>query len=294
VRIILSRKGFDSASGGCPSPIFPDGSMLAVPIPSEASPVTYHELRWRERELGPLVETLTNGRVRRTIGAHLDPDLRAEMRPRLPGWIASLGQHRSAQGHLKRRQIGAGDLFLFWGLFRRFDEQRGWSGSRMHIIWGWLQVGKVASVDETVRVGLSSKQWRWAADHPHLAFEPDASNTLYVAAERLKLSETAARGLPGAGVFEFYAPERQLTARGETKPSNWSLPLWFLPGRRTPLSFHPRPEQWTVSGDRVRLRATARGQEFVLDTLGYPEAIPWAAAIVGGTGTMAASSTVQR
>ena len=25
MRLILSRKGFDSSSGGCPSPIFPDG-----------------------------------------------------------------------------------------------------------------------------------------------------------------------------------------------------------------------------------------------------------------------------
>ncbi len=33
-KLILSRKGFDSASGGCPSPIFPDGTMFSLPIPS--------------------------------------------------------------------------------------------------------------------------------------------------------------------------------------------------------------------------------------------------------------------
>ncbi len=33
-RLILSHKGFDSRSGGCPSPIFPDGTMFSLPIPS--------------------------------------------------------------------------------------------------------------------------------------------------------------------------------------------------------------------------------------------------------------------
>ena len=41
MRLILSRKGFDSANGGCPSPIFPDGSMLSLPIPSRSAPHRY-------------------------------------------------------------------------------------------------------------------------------------------------------------------------------------------------------------------------------------------------------------
>ena len=32
-RIILSRKGFDSSSGGVASPIFSDGSLCSLPIP---------------------------------------------------------------------------------------------------------------------------------------------------------------------------------------------------------------------------------------------------------------------
>ena len=34
MKIILSRKGFDSSNGGCPSPILPDGTLLSMPIPS--------------------------------------------------------------------------------------------------------------------------------------------------------------------------------------------------------------------------------------------------------------------
>ena len=33
MKVVLSRKGFDSASGGCPSPILPDGTLLSLPIP---------------------------------------------------------------------------------------------------------------------------------------------------------------------------------------------------------------------------------------------------------------------
>ncbi len=33
LKVILSRKGFDSSYGGCPSPILPDGTLLSLPIP---------------------------------------------------------------------------------------------------------------------------------------------------------------------------------------------------------------------------------------------------------------------
>ncbi|MBO4456467.1 MAG: hypothetical protein J5802_01965 [Butyrivibrio sp.] len=37
MKIILSRKGFDSTNGGCASPIMPDGTLLSMPIPSDES-----------------------------------------------------------------------------------------------------------------------------------------------------------------------------------------------------------------------------------------------------------------
>ena len=64
MRLILSRKGFDSAAGGVPSPIFEDGTMLSLPIPERGSGTTYDELRWGGRPLGGLVEPLTRMRVR--------------------------------------------------------------------------------------------------------------------------------------------------------------------------------------------------------------------------------------
>jgi len=285
MRIILSRKGFDSGSGGYPSPTFPDGSMVSMPIPYERSPVRYSDLRWRGRDLGELVERLTRGKVLRTDWAHLDPDLRPEMRPRGAGWRPALGQLKSAQGHLARNGVCAGDLFLFWGLFRRFDDERGWVGPRQHVIWGWLQIAEVVPVDRKLRTALANGDWQWAADHPHAEFDPDPTNTLYVAAGELQLLDGLGRGLPGAGVFDFDSPGRQLTAAGASAPGTWSLPLWFLPGQRRPLTYHANPLRWTVDGERVLLRAASRGQEFVLDAAEYPDATAWAAGLLESRGT---------
>ena len=34
MKLIFSRKGFDSSAGGIPSPILPDGRMISLPIPA--------------------------------------------------------------------------------------------------------------------------------------------------------------------------------------------------------------------------------------------------------------------
>ena len=44
MKIILSRKGFDSGSGGCPSPILPDGRLISLPIPVEGERLSYGDL----------------------------------------------------------------------------------------------------------------------------------------------------------------------------------------------------------------------------------------------------------
>jgi len=287
MRLILSRKGFDRSSGGCPSPIFPDRSMIALPIPDRTSPVRYRDIVWRGSNLGEVVEALTRGKVRGSFGAHLDPDLREELRPRPPGWRPLLGQHAAAQGHLRNHGVGPGDLFLFWGLFREVDDELAWAGPPIHVVWGWLEVGEVAAVDASVRTDAAGA-WRWVADHPHLAFPPDPANTLYVGADRLSRS---ARALPGSGVFEHLHVARRLTAAPGGRPGTWRLPLAFLPGSRKPLSYHARPERWTRQKDNVLLESAARGQEFVLDGDAYPEVVAWAIDLIATTQGGAGSET---
>jgi hypothetical protein len=278
MRLILSRKGFDSTSGGAPSPIFADGSMLSLPIPDRGSPVRYADIRWRGSDLGGLVERLTGGALRGRLGAHLDPDLRRDARPRSPGWRPVLGQVGAAQGHLRNQGVAPGDLFLFFGLFREVDARLRWIGRPRHVVWGWLAVDAIVGVDETVRPARTRRDWAWAAGHPHLALPRDPSNTLYVAREQLEL--LGAR-FDGAGVFESFHPSRQLTATDAGTPSSWRLPAAFLPAGGPVLSYHP-PERWTRAGPEVLLRAAGRGQEFVLDLTRCPGALEWAVSLLAG------------
>ena len=46
MKIILSRKGFDSSNGGIPSPILPDGTLLSLPIPGKFDNLSFDDLNY--------------------------------------------------------------------------------------------------------------------------------------------------------------------------------------------------------------------------------------------------------
>jgi hypothetical protein len=281
MRLIFSRKGFDSSFGGCPSPIHPDGSMRALPIPVRGAPDRYRDLCLGGRLLPDVLRNLAGCQVLPDWHAHLDPDLvRADRTHRPEGWRPAFGQLGAAQGHLQRQSVRADDLFLFFGLFRRVDiDGRFVRGeARRHVLWGWLQIGAVAAVDRELAA------LAWARDHPHAHMPADPSNTLYIARRWLELPGAPAERVSGAGVFPRFAATLQLTAEGSRTPSLWNLPRWMHPdGRASTLSYHGRADRWSrgPGDDRVTLRSVGRGQEFVLDGDHYPEALPWAAALIG-------------
>ena len=49
MKIIFSRKGFDSANGGVPSPIFPDGMTLSLAdsVPQKSDSLQGRTVVWR-------------------------------------------------------------------------------------------------------------------------------------------------------------------------------------------------------------------------------------------------------
>ncbi len=103
------------------------------------------------------------------LGAHLDPDLRANNLPRLADWRPLFGQADKAQSHLATNQVGVGDLFLFFGWFRETQwDRRGRLTFRpgapnIHLLFGWLEVGEVWDVG-----ARPSGPWpAWARYHPH-------------------------------------------------------------------------------------------------------------------------------
>jgi Nucleotide modification associated domain 3 len=274
MKLILSRKGFDSANGGCPSPIL-DDRLCSLPIPDSGSPTTYAEISpFNGSSIAQIVQDLSHGLVKRSDGAHLDPDLRRDSIARAAGWRPIFGQAAAAQSHLANHKVGRGDLFLFFGCFRRAEQVGGMfrfirGEPKLHVIFGWLQVARVARA-----TGGLAAEIPWANGHPHLAM-PDryTNNTLYFASDRLS---SIGVEVSGAGIFDRIRTELVLT---QTNPydncSTWRLPRWFAPGGRPALSYHSKAARWTACAKSVRLQSAYPGQEFVLDVGQYPEARTW-------------------
>ena len=267
MRIIFSRKGFDSSAGGCPSPLI-RGRPTTLPIPSqEATPSRYADLR---SPLPELVQQLSRGRIKNSSFCHLDPDLERKRMPRRRGWRASLGQAGAAQGHLLNQGVGPGDLFLFWGLFQQAvrtpTQSPNWRfrGPRQHGLFGWLQVEEVVQVSDAPAV---KKEYPWLAQHPHLMGDWPNNNCIYLARRTLCMPGIS-KDIPGWGTLRRLYP---LTQEGGELVSQWRVPDWLNPAvGNTPdeagldqagvgMTYHP-PNRWHKDGT---LRSAARGQEFV-------------------------------
>ena len=274
MKIILSRKGFDARAGGCASPIFEDGSFLSLPIPeSEFSNVSLADIRGPHR-IGRIVQDLTRGRRRHlqpSTHIHLDPDLRRDLRERKPGWRPLFGQAMAAQRHLELQGVTIEDIFLFFGWFRQVEERDGQfrfkpGSPDVHMLFGWLEVGDIWHLPEDARRIPS-----WATDHPHVSASWPR-NTIYAAAQ----TDTRC----AAGTFRSAAAELILTRKDHSR-SRWCLPKWFHPSKRkSTLSYHSNASRWDQDNAHAYLQSVGIGQEFVLDTGDYPEAVDWARGLI--------------
>jgi Nucleotide modification associated domain 3 len=306
MKIILSRKGFDSTSGGVPSPIFEDDTMVSLPIPYKSG-VSYADIRTGLSEfdrVGKLVEELTKGKIKASSQAHLDPDLNALSISRVAGWRGTFGQSSSQQVHLDNNYVESGDLFLFFGLFRRVERtapgklQFVKGEPRKHVIFGWLSVDQKYELPNKSNQKASSPELpAWATCHAHVEhsdIEPKP-NALYTAARKLDCDSNC----PGWGLFSKYKNELCLShpnppkdERGRPKdlPSLWQLPAWMYPWiepnkERGPLSYHKKRTRWTkFDHSHVTLQSVGRGQEFVLNSDQYPEAQAWAVNLIKDCG----------
>jgi hypothetical protein len=291
-RIIFSRKGWDSGkkTGGRPSPIFEGDSMFSVPIPEDsASPSNYSDILGDGFSVGSLVEDLTQRRIRRFSGAHLDPDLNPRaLHTRCFGWLPSLGQVAAAQTHLMNNDVKGGDLFLFFGWFRRVRYVTGkWeynpSAAGHHVIFGWLQIGEVVPVGRNPSRVVA--KYPWLVDHPHLtesyaSYSPFANNTIYVARERLEIPGIQDQSIPGGGLFPRFDSSLVLTAPGQSNRSLWLLPNLFHPNdKQGKMTYHRDPKRWQTRDSACLLQTVGRGQEFVLKTADYPGIMPWVRAL---------------
>ena len=276
MKLILSRKGFDSQSGGCPSPIFPNGTLYSLPIPHDQSEVTYGDLWHGDTNIGEMVADLTCNRIGSKVHAHLDPDINHVAYPRQEGWQPLFGQSGAAQGHLDNQGVQIDDLFLYFGLFRKVEKISGrWcfvkGAPRQHILWGWLQIGEIHKVDE-----LAKDELPWTCYHPHrhLSRDKDPTNTLYIASCGLHLGDGSIA--QGAGCYLKFHERLVLTNPNGSGVTDWRLPRCFYPDNgNSPLTYHPKLDRWRHDDRYTYLQNASRGQEFVLDLDQYPDVTDW-------------------
>jgi len=223
MRVIFSRKGFDSAAGKAPSPIV-DGEPTSLPIPVSGRSETSYEAAG----LGKLVEQVTKGRISAGHLCHEDPMF-------LHGRCA-FGQTGAAQTHLERNGVGAGDVFLFFGLFASRDGR-----DCHHRIFGYMKIDEVRRLGS--RPTKSDSPEGFARRHPHTIGAWNENNTLYL----------------GQGAKAKAAHPCLRLTRPSGPPSIWAVPAWLM---RAGLTYHDNQARWSNDGE---LRAVSRGQEFVSD-----------------------------
>lgn len=281
MKIILSRKGFDSANGGYASPILQDRRLISLPIPSKRpqDSMRYSDLKINglKSEINNYYDLMTELGHKNDKGipqikynqkwvdlteqtmCHLDPDIRKEvLDDREKDWMAIFGQCDNAQSHLanKKNDVKENDLFLFFGRFREMkDKEFGFDKDMekcdLHIIFGYLHVGKKIDINNATQ---KEKDWLRKQKHPHIEY-PNKRNTVYVASECLCLN---GHTFPGYGVLNF-SEKGVLTDRKGPEPScsKWKL---FSFSNETEITYHPKP--WK---EEEYFQSASIGQEFVID-----------------------------
>ena len=83
MKIILSRKGFDSSAGKQANPIMPDGTLLSLPIPEKEDADMYSLLQWKGTSYYDIIHSLNpKTHLLPDSKCHLDPDLRYDVKER--------------------------------------------------------------------------------------------------------------------------------------------------------------------------------------------------------------------
>lgn len=272
MRIILSRKGFDSANGGMPSPIMPDGTLLSLPIPTNDGKVSYNSIAYQGKSYDEIIREL-NPRIADELKdrkCHADPDLSCSYIEQPTDWKPAFGQCDVSQLHLQKYHIGAGDLFLFYGWFRQteYDENgklcfvkpKEDKTPDRHIIYGYMEIGEVLTEQAVIE-----KDYPW---QPHSVIQ-SSDNALYLPKATLSLDN----GLKGYGLLKN-APIRQLTKEGHHR-SEWELPK-YLRDNQIPITYH-EGEKYGWADNMDYFQSARIGQEFIIqaEVEQHPELKKW-------------------
>ncbi len=243
MKVILSRKGFDSAAGGIPSPIL-GKQLISLPIPRAYSGDDYRNLSFTHQgEHFNYAKLLKDLNVNFYSECHLDPDLIRGVKSRAGAWQPALGQAGNAAAEILEVEVG--DLFLFFGNFRQAVFSNGRfhflkDSPEMHVIWGYLKVTEIYDQAQ-IESGEIPQALQY---HPHVReadFHQKNHNLVFASTEE------------NSGIFEF--SEKHILSdlnQKSYKKSYWNALPFLAP--QTNRIKKVKKGLWNSGG---------RGQEFI-------------------------------
>lgn len=260
MKIIFSRKGFDSVAGGFASPIFPDGTLFSIPIPSKSDELTYNNLNFRYKNES--ISSILNDLTSRTINSgkkrqcdYTDGEFHCHYDP-MPFKSEdftgiAFGQHGKTESHLRNQGIEEGDIFLFYGWFKKVEKiDDRWqyinSTRDIHLIWSYIEVGSINKIDTPKQKAVILKKYPFLDIHPHMDISNNAANTIYLSKNHHFFDYDEKRCLTDLKVYKGRA--------------TWRLPICFnYPDAFTFVKNFQR------NNSDVIISYIGYGQEFVLN-----------------------------
>lgn len=260
MKIIFSRKGFDSSDGGSPSIILPDEkTMISFPIPVhglEEGDAPENILYKNENKT--LKDYLDELKIRSDSKYHVDPEIQNLSVNKSESFFkrgyGTFGQCSSAAGHLfnndiKPHSISEKDpaLFLFFGLFSktRINDEgllvR--DGKSFHCFFGYLKATEAIIVSDSIPNDMKT--------HPHYRnrnhkeYIKGGKNVIYRGAE--------------FGVFK-YSDKLRLTVENSDKVTNWAIPDCI----KAMTYNNNRIKNGKKENNKIIINSASRGQEFVI------------------------------
>ena len=277
MKLVLSRKGFDSGSGGCFSPYNHDtGKYIWFPIPekvnSYSNQIRYTDILVKSEYIDGLrgsnlsevynsLKGTDHVKLRKNEYASIyDGELFAHFDPMLglPPWIEEsenckigkgFGQFNAAP-HLEKQNVKEGSIFLFFGGFQSTSNKK-ISG---HYIYGWLKIKKrIESYKECIEI---IEEYN-LQHHPHIteaAFERNQKNFIFIPDQWLFED----LGIPGCGYFATLNDHLLLSNSKEMNTATWKLPNFYY---KNLTQVHQNT--WNYLPDGSCTVKTGIGQEFV-------------------------------
>lgn len=273
MKLVLSRKGFDAGSGGRLSPYDEQtGKYVWLPIPERKAifqaRIRYDEIPVAKGYLGGYEGTNVSDVYQEIYNTSKikvgnegkrdinDPDIYAHFDPMLgrPPWIPEQSQYASGRGfgqanaapHLRKMNVGDGDLFLFFGGFKVIGKAR-----KGHFLYGWMKVKK--RIETYADAAVASDEYGLGR-HPHVTKDAFSKlNYVYVPDEWLFED----LGIPGCGYFKTLNEGLRLSAQLNERHGTWELPSFLY---KNLSQVHHSTWQQDVDGCTV---STGIGQEFV-------------------------------